>query len=130
MKYLGVDYGLRKVGLALGDSDSRVAVPLAVIAGGDDLVERLAALAILESVDAFVVGLPVPTTQTQNPAQWERTKAFAALLAETSSLPVHTIDEAFTSYEARRLQKEYGADVPEDALAAMMVTQEYLDSME
>ncbi len=127
MKYLGIDYGLRKVGLALGDSASRIAVPFDMIEGGADVVQRIIALASKEGIDAFVVGLPVPTTTQQNPAQWERTKVFIASLKELSGLPVEIIDEAFTSHEAKRLQRENATKAPEDALAAMVITQEFLD---
>ena len=55
MKYLGIDYGTRKIGLALGESISRTALPFDVIAGGDDVVARICTLAKAEHIDAFFV---------------------------------------------------------------------------
>lgn len=129
MKYLGIDYSLRKVGLAMGESDSRVAVPLEVIAGGDDVLERILVIANEERIDAFVMGVPVPFREVQHSKQFDRVKAFAKELAERSGLPVHEIDEVMTTREARRIQDEQGSGVAEDALAASMILQEFFDTM-
>lgn len=128
VKYLGIDYSKKKVGLAIGESDSRIAVPLEVIAGGDDVLERIIKLAKEERIEAFVIGIPVPVHEEQPLVQLERVKAFAKRLKEVSGLPVHEIDEVMTTREAKRVQDEYGSKVGEDALAAMMILQEYLDS--
>lgn len=127
MKYLGVDFGLRKIGLAVGDDIGRVAVPFDKIPGGEDATERLAALAKAEGVEAFVVGLPLPTEAHQSEEQLERTVAFMNELADVSGLPIAVVDEQFTSAEARRVQHEYGATASEDALAAMLILQAYFD---
>jgi putative holliday junction resolvase len=130
MKYLGVDYSMRKVGLAIGESDSRIAVPLEVIPGGDDVLERILAIAKEERIDAFVVGVPVPFREEQHTKQFDRVKVFVEELRMRSGLDVHEIDEVMTTREARRVQDEEGSNVPEDALAAMLVTQEFLDRCE
>ena len=127
MKYFGVDYGLRKIGLAVGDDIGRVAVPFDKIPGGEDVIERLAALALAEGVEAFVVGLPIPTEAHQSEEQLERTVAFMNDLADVSGLPISVVDEQFSSAEARRVQREYGATASEDALAAMLILQAYFD---
>lgn len=128
MKYLGIDYSKKKVGLALGESDSCIAVPLEVIPGGDDVLERIVKLAQEEKIDAFVLGIPVPVHEEQPLVQLERVKSFSERLKRESGLPVHEIDEVMTTREAKRVQSEYGSKVGEDALAAMMILQEYLDS--
>ncbi len=127
MKYLGIDYSLRKIGLAIGESDSRIAVPLEVILGGDDALDRIIALAKKEQIDAFVLGVPVPFREEQHTKQFDRINLFAKNLVQSSGLPVHKIDEVMTTREARRVQDEYGSKVPEDALAAMLIVQEFLD---
>jgi len=127
MKYLGIDYSKKKVGLAIGESDSGIAVPLEVIPGGDDVLERIVKIAKEERIDAFVLGIPVPVHEEQPLVQLERVQAFAERLREVSGLPVHEIDEVMTTREAKRIQSEHGSKVSEDALAAMMILQEYLD---
>ena len=127
MKYLGVDFGLRKIGTAIGDDGSHVAVPLELIAGGADAATRLTALAKQEGIQAFVVGLPIPTEAHQSNAQLELTMTFVNQLAKVSGLPVAVVDEQFSSVEARRIQREYGAKASEDEIAAMLILQAYFD---
>ena len=123
MKYLGVDFGLKKIGLAIGDDGGRVAVPFGVVFGG--LAEVLDVIKT-EQVEALVVGLAIPEAH-QSDVQLERTLDFTKKLREASGLPVHMVDEQFSSAEARRVQKEYGAKASEDALAAMIILQAYFD---
>lgn len=127
MKYLGVDFGLRKIGTALGDDGSHVAVPFELVPGGADAAARITALAKREGIEAFVVGLPIPTDFHQSEEQLERTMAFVNQLGEASGLPVKVVDEQFSSAEARRVQKEYGATASEDEIAAMLILQAFFD---
>lgn len=127
MKYLGVDFGLRKIGTAVGDDGSHVAVPFELVPSGDDPAVRVAELAKREGIEAFVVGLPIPTEAHQSEEQLERTMAFVNRLGEVAGLPVHVVDEQFTSTEARRIQREYGAKASEDEIAAMLILQAYFD---
>lgn len=127
MKYLGVDFGVRKIGTAVGDDGSHVAVPFELVPGGEDAPERISELAKREGIEAFVVGLPIPTEVHQSEEQLERTMAFINQLADTSGLPVFVVDEQFSSAEARRVQHEYGASASEDEIAAMLILQAYFD---
>lgn len=127
MKYLGVDFGFRKIGLAIGDDGSHVAVPFELFPGGPDAAERLSTLAKREGIEAFVVGLPIPTDVHQSDVQLNKVKVFVGQLLEKSGLPVNVIDEQFSSAEARRVQKEYGATATEDEIAAMLILQAYFD---
>lgn len=129
MKYFGVDFGRRKIGLAVGEDTTRIAVPFGLLPGGDDAAFRLSEFAKSEGAEAFVVGLPIPTEAHQSEEQLERTVAFMNELADLSGLPIFVVDEQFTSAEARRVQKEYGATAEEDALAAMLILQAYLDEL-
>ncbi|MFA5946510.1 MAG: Holliday junction resolvase RuvX [Patescibacteria group bacterium] len=123
MKYLGVDFGFKKIGLALGDDGARVAVPFSVIFGG---LKELLEVIKEEQIEALVIGLAVPEAH-QSQTQLERTLAFAEKLRAESGLQVHVVDEQFTSTEARRVQKETGTKADEDALAAMLILQAYFD---
>ncbi len=127
MRYFGVDYSKKKIGLALGDDVSYIAVPFELIPGGPDAVSRVVKMAKNEGIDAFVVGLPIPTDAHQKHDQLERTAAFANELLKVSGLPVHVVDEQFSSAEARRVQADYGATASEDELAAMLILQAYFD---
>lgn len=126
MKYLGIDFGLRKLGLSLGDDVVNLAFPLGNIDGGDLAIQTLIDRAKQEDADAFVVGLPIPDAH-QTTDQLEKTKQFARDLQAVSQRDVYVVDEQFSSAEARRLQYEYGSDMPEDALAATIILQAFLD---
>lgn len=127
MKYLGIDFGLRKIGLAVGDDASGIALPFGVIAGGDDAPARIAQLVNDEGIEALVAGLPMPVEAFHTEDQLNLTMAFITQVADVTELPVHVVDEQFSSAEARRMQREFGAEAPEDAIAAMLILQAYLD---
>lgn len=127
MKYLGVDYGLKKIGLATGDDITGIAFPHGVIPGGDDATARVLAVAKQEGAEALVVGVPIPNEDFHSDTQLNLTMAFVTALQEATPMPVSIVDEQFSSAEARRLQKEYGMEASEDAIAAMIVLQAHLD---
>lgn len=126
MKYLGIDYGSRKVGLAVGDSVIQVAVPLEVWEGGADIAERLAVYIKKEGIEGLVVGVAVPEG-AQRREHYERTLRFCEKLRSATGLPVETVDERFTSTEARRVRHEAQIKTSEDALAAMILLQAFFE---
>ena len=134
MRILGVDFGGRRIGLAVADADARVAVPVGAIdrAGVDDPCDAVAEAARARGADAVVVGLPVLMSGAAG-AQAKEAREFAALLAERSGLSVRTWDERLSSVEAeRRLREAGGRRKPkpgeQDAMAAALVLQAYLDA--
>ncbi|MEK7459151.1 MAG: Holliday junction resolvase RuvX [Patescibacteria group bacterium] len=127
MKFLGIDFGLKKIGLATGDNVTGMAFPFGMIAGGDDAVMRVLAVAKNEGANALVVGVPIPNEDFHSTTQLDLTMAFVDALKAVTTLPVSVVDEQFSSAEARRLQKEYGMEQSEDAIAAMIILQAYLD---
>lgn len=129
MRILGIDYGKKKTGVALGDTDSRVASPLAVWKESDieKLISRVVTFAQEESVDVIVVGVP-KKANGELTQQGKLSEEFIKNLGSRITTPVHKVDESFTSVEGQRLREEYGTDAEEDALAAMLILQEYFDS--
>jgi putative Holliday junction resolvase len=139
MRVLAVDFGERRIGLAVSDPSGTIARPLSVVQGSTDPVR--AALAVVaaivafeqadERIDTIVVGRPAkldgsPTDQTQ------RVEAFAADLGRRAGRPVILRDERLTSHEADALLAEHEADWRArkkklDAAAAAVILQEYLD---
>ena len=121
MKYLGVDYGLKKIGLAIGDDETKFAAPLEVLENKEDADLTIQRMVSSERIDAIVIGMP-------QQEQGEITRIFIAKLKSLLKVPIHQVDEAFTSVESKRLQDETGSKVAEDALAAMLILQSYLDN--
>lgn len=126
MKYLGIDFGLRKIGIASGDDETNLAFPIGNIDGGAEAIATIIEAAQSEGAEELIVGLPIPDAH-QNESQLELTKQFARDLRSASGMTVHVVDEQFSSAEARRLQSEHGGDMPEDALAATIILQAFLD---
>ncbi|MBI4598687.1 Holliday junction resolvase RuvX [Candidatus Uhrbacteria bacterium] len=127
MRILGIDYGDKKIGLAFGDTDAGVAVPLDVVPNrGQATLEAFAAHAKKEDIDLIVVGVPLPTDARHGAGQLRKAQAFVRRLAEAVPVPVVEEDESHTTVESLRLQHEEGAGAAEDALAAMLIVDQYM----
>ncbi|KKU34142.1 MAG: hypothetical protein UX57_C0005G0034 [Candidatus Uhrbacteria bacterium GW2011_GWE2_46_68] len=128
MRVLGIDYGDKKIGLAFGDTDVRVAVPLDVISNHvEEIISCLQKKIETESIDMVVVGVPLSQGGHHGTEQLEKTKRFITRLRDVLTIPVYEEDESFTTAESIRLQREEGAEAAEDALAAMLITQAFLN---
>lgn len=142
MRILGVDYGRRRIGLAVSDDSSVLARPWQTLEAGatpDESAGRILAAverAARESLDDFamgavVVGLPrrLNGEDTHGTAG---ARALAAALGSQSGLPVHLQDERLSSHEAearlaRRVPDWRARKKQIDAAAAAVVLQDYLD---
>jgi len=133
MRTLGVDYGEKRVGLALSDPEGRVAVPLATVERRSDrgLARHLARLCEAEGVERVVVGQPLRDDGTAGAAA-ERTARFAETLARVTGLPCRMVDERLTSHAAAERLRATGLSSRRrraaiDSLAAQILLQEALD---
>jgi len=124
MKYLGIDYGKKRVGVALSDETGSFAFPKEVIPTGDAL-SRIRDIALRERVAAVVIGDARSFSGISNVVTDERDK-FAVRLQEILSVPIETVWEAGSSVEASRFAPEgRGHD---DAAAAAIILQRFLDA--
>ena len=133
MRALGIDFGERRIGVAISDPEGSYALPCETLARTDDrsALAAIAALAQREGVDWIVVGEPLRADGTAGPPAL-RARRFAARLAGLSGLPVETIDETLTSREADHRLRAAGVrparrQERRDALAAQLLLQEALD---
>lgn len=135
-RYLGIDYGLRRIGLALSDELATLASPLATLPStGDpaDDARNVVDVADREDVDGFVVGLPLNMDGTEGP-QAKLVRTFAAgLEAESPRRTLQLWDERLSSFAADALldQTELSRDKRKkhrDQIAAQVILQGYLDS--
>jgi putative Holliday junction resolvase len=130
---LGIDFGERRIGLAISDAAGRVATPLATLPRTSDAaaIATIAELARREEVGRLIVGEP-RCLDGRRGAAAERARRFADRLGRTTGLAVELVDEALTSVEAGRRLREAGLDPRRhaerlDALAAQILLQEWLD---
>ncbi len=130
MRALGIDFGERRIGLALSDADGRWALPWRVIERRTDrrAIYRIADLARQEGIELLVVGEPRGLDGIAGPAA-ERARRFGERLAAVTGLPVRWVDEALTTVEARERLRAAGRDARQrrDAVAAQILLQEALD---
>jgi putative Holliday junction resolvase len=130
MRYLGIDYGTRKTGLALSDEAGTMGFPHAVVPTVD-LERTLEVLIPEKKVECVVIGESRNLDGSEN-AVAAGAKAFAAHIEESFKLPVAWEPEMFTSAEARRMHEPEAksraprsrADV--DASAAALILTSYL----
>ena len=99
---IGFDYGTRSIGVAVGQTITKTAQPLAAIHTSDQnkLLNKINELIELWRPDALVVGNPINIDGTEQKLT-HLTKKFAARLTQQFNLPVHLMDERLTTLEAR-----------------------------
>ena len=126
MKYLAIDYGESKVGLALGDDETHLALPYKIIknAGWEKLFEELRDIIRAENIEQVIVGLPL-NTRGESSQQSQNVRKFAAELSNQIEPEITLADEMFSSQAAKKL----GAGKRDDDIAAMVTLQTYLDQL-
>ncbi len=137
MRVLGVDLGERRVGIAVSDPTGSIAQPLPTLrrrAGKRMPLATLRDLAEQYEVQGIVVGLPL--APSGDDTEWTRTVRQAASdLEQRSGVPVHLVDERFTSKAAERAVRGLGLPKNKreekgrvDAAAAVLILQSWLDA--
>lgn len=133
MKYLGIDYGTKRIGVAVSDDTGSLAFPLATVKAGPQALSEVAALAKDNGAQALVIGESRDNAGKPNEVM-EDIEQFAKDIGELTGLPVEYEREFFTSTMAARQfapeQKSRKANPSHatlDASAAALILQSYLD---
>ncbi len=134
MRYIGIDLGTRRIGLAFGD-ELGVATPLPALTQADESERRASLLKVIRErrADEIVIGHPLNMDDSAGPKAKEA-EAFAASLSAELGKPVHLVDERLTSYEAESsIAKSKRRDVRAsgiiDSRAATLILQDYLNQI-
>jgi putative holliday junction resolvase len=134
MKYLALDVGDKRVGVACGDSGVRIATPLEVLkrVSPEQDARALAKLVHDYDADHLIVGLPRNMDGSVG-AQAEAVIAYAESIAAAIQLPLTLWDERLSTVEATRRTHESGGRGKKsrqtlDAIAAALILQDYIDS--
>lgn len=135
-RVLAIDLGQKRVGVAISDPTRTIATPLLTLArrpGKRAPVQAILELCGEHEVSALVVGLPLSLSGDDTPWTVE-VRDFASRLAERSRLPVHLVDERFTSVIAERAVRSIGLKRSAreekgrvDAGAAAVILQHFLE---
>ena len=131
MRYLAIDYGDKRTGLAVCDADEMLASPLAVLTGQPPLTSQILEIIKREAIEAAVLGLPLNMDGSEG-AQAKLIRQFARELQKHTDIPIHFYDERLTSFEAEK--KLSAVDLTRkkkkkwlDAVAAAAILQSFLD---
>lgn len=134
MKYLGIDYGTKRIGVAVSDDTGRVAFPLTTIVSNREALSRVVALAQEHSIEMIVIGESKNFKNEPNEVM-EDIEQFKADLAELTNLKVEYEPELFSSAAAARQytpdgsRKQNPSQEKLDAAAAALILQSFLDRM-
>lgn len=131
---IGFDFGTRRIGVAIGETSTRIASPLGAIEGeaNDARFEAIGRIVAEWRPAGFVVGRPRHADGSEHTVALLAEK-FARRLQAKYGVPVSFVDETLTSAEAeaslRETRTRAGRKADVDALAATLILQSYLDEM-
>lgn len=138
MTILAIDYGAKKIGLAKSDAEQSMALPLDIIphTSKKEVLDRLQSICKEDSIEKIVVGVPVSLSNGKKDfireidlenQQMKEVLEFINWLSDNIDLPVEMEDERLSTKMAGSLMKGEMKGQDDDAVAAMLILQTYLD---
>ena len=132
MRYLAIDLGGKRTGLAVGDDETGVVTPMRVVElpRGEALLAAIVAAIEAQAPDEYVLGLPLNMDGTEGAAV-KVVREFGETLGERTGRPVHYQDERLTSYAADQQMARSGKTHKQkkrirDPLAAAEILRDFL----
>jgi len=121
-KYLGIDWGEKRIGLAMADNETNIALPFKTVADLSAVLEIIDR----EDIDLIVIGSPRKMNgQAANNPEWLK---FISELEARSGKTVELLDERLSSLAADALEGTQKEKAQRDEIAATIILQDYLDS--
>ncbi|MEE8459501.1 MAG: Holliday junction resolvase RuvX [Phycisphaerales bacterium] len=132
MRYLAIDLGDKRTGLAVGDDETGLATPAATlpVAPGPPLVDAILRMILEHETDTLVLGLPLNADGSEGPRA-KLTRRFGMLLQDATDVPLHYQDERLTTWAADQRLAGTGRThrqkkAARDAIAAAEILQDFL----
>jgi putative Holliday junction resolvase len=122
MKYLGIDYGLKRTGVAISDDAGSFAFPKEIVPT-DIALEYILATVTTEKISGIVIGESLASNGIPNKVD-EEVKSFTEKIKNKTKIPVFFEREGYSSVEAHRYQTKKGS---RDDSAAAVILQRFLD---
>lgn len=124
MNILGIDYGTKRIGLAI--SIGKLAEPLEIVPNSEGVIDRIQTICVERAVEKIVIGI-------SDREMAMMTQQFATDLGNKTNLSVEFIDESYSSVQVHDLLRQSGKfnsqkNGPIDHFVAAYVLQEYLDT--
>lgn len=133
MRYLGIDFGIKRVGLAVSSPGSKMAFPLKTIfrTTRQALFEELVDLISKEKIEGVVLGMPLGL-EGEETFTARQVANFRKSLERRIDLPVYTVNEAYTSCEAQAVIQEKNLKSGRqkkilDQVAAVLILETFLN---
>lgn len=128
---LGIDYGAKRIGLAIAHRVARLPRPLQTLEATSSVLQQIEAIIEREQIGLVVVGLPRSMDGSIH-AQAARVEQFITLLSDVISVPVRQVDETLTSVQAEEILASEGKRVvlgkgQIDAMAAALILERYFE---
>jgi putative Holliday junction resolvase len=124
MRYLGIDYGTKKIGVAISDENAGFAFPRGIIENDEKMIDTLTQLVEAEHIDEIVIGDTLSYNGEENSITKQADK-FAFDVQALLKLPLHRVREAWSSQEAARYAPP--GQKHNDSSAAAIILQRFLD---
>jgi len=124
--YLGVDWGEKRIGLAMADSEIRLATPFKTVDSLDELLEVIRE----EEIDLVVLGQPIKMSgerEDLDPLFLDFLEEFKNKLKDVK---IELVDERLTSRQADKLPGDKKNKASRDEISAALILQTYLDKLE
>jgi putative Holliday junction resolvase len=125
-RFLGIDFGTKKVGLAISDEARGMAFPYSVVLNTGDLAEKIQEVCRKENISAIIIGESRDFNGAPNPVM-KKILPFKKKIEEKLGLPVYLEPEYLTSKQARNIQEDSATT---DASAAAIILQSWIDKHE
>jgi putative Holliday junction resolvase len=132
MRFVCIDLGDKRTGVAICDSQEIIASPLEVIEGGGDLVAKILETIKQYQAEGIVFGLPLNMDDSESDSS-AKVRKFADELAKKTALPIFFQDERLSSFSAQQKLGRTGLTHKKkknrlDAIAAAEILKEFLSS--
>jgi len=122
--YLGVDWGEKRIGLALADSETKIATPFKVVGNVEEVVLAVES----EQIDVVVLGKPYQISNLKLPISKQFEDFFSELKSKIN-ITIELVDERLSSKAADALVGNKKTKSSRDEIAAMIILQSYLDKI-
>jgi len=122
-KYLGVDWGEARIGLAIGDDETKLATPFKTIATGKEALD----VVLDEGIDEIIIGKPVKMSGEEK--YLDSFNSFVDDLKNDLAIPIILVDERLSSKAADALLGDKKTKAGRDEIAAMLILQTYFDRL-
>jgi len=124
MKYLGVDWGEKRIGLAIGEDEVKLASPFKIASDFQELVKIIKN----EEIEVVVIGVPYSISDVTHKLP-QRFSDFLASLKKAIDIPIKEVDERLSSKAGDARIGDKKTKASRDEIAAMEILQSYFDSL-